>query len=90
MDTPIQTEIDRISGLVTDSHERVKTKGGTTAKPYLLENLPGAIDSIPEGVELPELSNPGRAWDLAVGMELIDQNGKIVVGTMKNAEEVVF
>lgn len=45
----VQTEIDRIIGLVADSHEKVKQKGGTTAAPYLLANLPGAIESIPKG-----------------------------------------
>ncbi len=44
----VQTELDRIIGLVDDSHEAVKAKGGTTATPYLLTNLPNAIKSIPE------------------------------------------
>lgn len=44
----VQTELDRIIGLVDDSHEAVKAKGGTTATPYLLANLPDAIESIPE------------------------------------------
>lgn len=44
----VQTEIDRIIGLVSDSHEAVAAKGGTTATPYLLANLPEAIESIPE------------------------------------------
>lgn len=44
----VQTEIDRIIGLVDDSHEAVKAKGGTTSTPYLLANLPEAIESIPE------------------------------------------
>lgn len=42
----IQTEIDRIIGLVADSHEKVKQKGGTTTTPYLLANLPSTIESI--------------------------------------------
>lgn len=45
----VQTELDRIIGLVVDSHEVVKAKGGTTATPYLLANLPDAIESIPTG-----------------------------------------
>lgn len=46
----IQSELDRIIGLVADSHEKVKEKGGTTTSPYLLADLPGAIESIPEAV----------------------------------------
>lgn len=47
----VQTEIDRIIGLVDDSHEAVKAKGGTTSTPYLLANLPEAIESIPEATD---------------------------------------
>lgn len=50
----VQNEIDRIIGLVSDSHEKVKARGGETAEPYLLANLPGAIESIPKGVILPK------------------------------------
>lgn len=50
----VQNEIDRIIGLVSDSHEKVKAKGGATTEPYLLANLPGAIESIPKGVILPK------------------------------------
>jgi len=48
----IDNSLDRIIGLVDDSHEAVKEKGGTTATPYLLANLPNAIKSIPEGEDL--------------------------------------
>ncbi len=44
----IVSEIDRIIGLVSESHEAVKAKGGTTAAPYTIGKLPGAIESIPE------------------------------------------
>lgn len=48
----VQTELDRIIGLVDDSHEAVKAKGGTTTTPHLLANLPEAIGSIPTGEDL--------------------------------------
>lgn len=48
----IDNSLDRIIGLVDDSHEAVKAKGGTTTTPYLLTNLPNAIKSIPEGEDL--------------------------------------
>ena len=43
-----QTEIDRIITAVTNAHKKVLAKGGTTAEPYLVANLEGAIDTIPE------------------------------------------
>ena len=79
----VQTEIDRIIGLVGESHEKVKAKGGTTNVPYLLANLPGAIESIPGGAELPELTNPGTAGDLASGKQLIDADGNVVEGNVQ-------
>lgn len=36
------------------------------------------------GVKLPELTNEGIALDLLFGKELIDQDGKVVIGTMPN------
>lgn len=38
---------------------------------------------ISSGVELPTLNNPGSAADLADGMELIDQNGNVVTGSIQ-------
>ena len=78
----VQNEIDRIIGLVSDSHEKVKARGGETAEPYLLANLPGAIESIPKGVKLPELTNPAIASDIAEGMEAIGADGKPITGEL--------
>lgn len=44
----VQTEIDRIITAVTNAHMKVLAKGGTTAEPYLVANLEGAIDTIPK------------------------------------------
>lgn len=41
-----------------------------------------------EGITLPELSNPGTASDMALGKELIDQNGNKVIGTLKNDSQL--
>lgn len=77
----IQTELDRIIGLVHESHEKAKAKGGA-ATPPLLANLPGVIESIPQGVELPALTNPGSASDLLSGKQLIDADGNVVTGNI--------
>lgn len=47
----IQNEIDRISTAVQNAHLKVIEKGGTSAAPYLVANLPEAIDTIPEGID---------------------------------------
>lgn len=47
----VQTEIDRISTAVQNAHLKVIEKGGTSAVPYLVANLPDAIDTIPEATE---------------------------------------
>lgn len=47
----VQTEIDRISTAVQQAHLKVIEKGGTSAAPYLVANLPDAIDTIPEATE---------------------------------------
>lgn len=78
----IQTEINRIITAVSAAHEKVSEKGGTTARPYLVENLEGAIDTIPIGVQLPTLANPGKASDALSGKEFIDGSGNKVTGTI--------
>lgn len=77
----IQTELDRIIGLVHESHEKARAKGGTADTP-LLANLPGVIESIPQGVELPTLTNPGSASDLLSGKQLINADGNVVTGNI--------
>lgn len=41
--------VGELQGYVDASHEAVTAKGGTTSQPYLAENLPAAIESIPVG-----------------------------------------
>jgi hypothetical protein len=78
----IQSEINRIINAVSAAHEKVSEKGGTTARPYLVENLEGAIDTIPIGVQLPTLVNPGKASDALSGKEFIDGSGNKITGTI--------
>lgn len=83
----IQTEIDRIIGLVHESHEKAQSKGGTTTTP-LLANLPGVIDSIPQGVELPELGDTAaQPTDMRKGKTLYDDEGNPVTGTLTEIPE---
>lgn len=59
----------------------VRTKLGVD-NTYYVSELSGAVDSIPTGVQLPTLTNPGTSSDLLSGKELIDQNGNKVTGTI--------
>lgn len=78
----VQTEIDRIIGLVHESHEKAQSKGGTTTTP-LLANLPGVIDSIPQGVELPELGDTAaKPTDMAADKVLYDDEGNPMTGEL--------
>ena len=44
----VRTEIDRISAAVQNAHLKVIEKGGSSAAPYLVENLASAISTIPK------------------------------------------
>lgn len=46
-----------------------------------LQRILQAVNDLPEGTQLPTLSNPGTASDLASGKQLIGQNGDIITGT---------
>lgn len=58
----------------------VRTKLGVTNS-YYVSDLGAAVESIPQGAQLPELSNPGSSEDLVTGKEMINQEGNIVTGT---------
>lgn len=66
--------------------DSVRGKTGGTALLKSGEVAP-AIDEIATGVELPTLTNPGSAADLAEGLELIDGDGKVVTGTVRTVTE---
>lgn len=50
-----------------------------------LQAILDLVNALPEaggGIQLPTLTNPGSASDLAVGKELLDENGEVVTGTL--------
>ena len=49
-----------------------------------IQELISIVNALPDagGVELPDLTNPGNARTLLDGYELIDQEGKVVAGTI--------
>lgn len=61
----IRSEIDRITGLVIESHQKARTKGGSTTAPSLA-NLPKVIDSIPQGLAVLTDRTTGTQYTLYV------------------------
>lgn len=55
------------------------TENGT----HNVRNYEAVNVEVEQGMQLPELDNPGTASDLAEGMELIDAEGKKVTGTLR-------
>lgn len=58
-----------------------------------LESILAAVNSLPEGeggsgVELPTLTDPGKAEDLMSGKELIDENGSVITGIFTLDDEI--
>ena len=57
---------------------------------YDVTNYASANVEVEQGVQLPELDNPGSASDLAEGMELIDADGNVVTGTVPVKTGITF
>ena len=61
----------------------IRAKEGSS-DPIPANDFPERIAAIETGIQLPTLTNPGAAADLANGKQLIDQNGEIVNGTVED------
>ena len=67
----------------------IKVEGGKSVRlPTAGKYCDRDIFVTAEGVDLPELSNPGTATDLMAGKQLIDGDGKIVGGIFTLEEEM--
>lgn len=61
----------------------IRKRAGTSAKMEFPSGFENTVKNIPwGGEELPKLTNPASATDLALDKQLIDQNGNIVIGTL--------
>lgn len=83
------TELTRIGNAKADIIAAIADKGIVVTDGEKLDALAEKIAQISQGVELPELTNPGTAADLAEGMELIDQNGEKVTGSLPEGKPTV-
>lgn len=64
--------------------DAIRAKEGSSA-PIAANDFPARIAAIETGTQLPTLTNPGTAADMARGKQLIDQNGEIVTGTLRES-----
>lgn len=73
----MSTQGDRLKAIA----DAIRAKEGSS-DPIVASDFPARIAAIETGTQLPTLTNPGTAADLASGKQLIDQNGEIVTGTV--------
>lgn len=88
MSTNLENKIGRVQTNVTNALAEVAGRGVSVPATANSDDLPGLIRSIPQGVELPELDNPGSAADLMAGKQLIDADGNPVTGAFTVEDEV--
>ena len=69
-----------LTAIKAASNAAVAAKGGTPADN--LSGLPAAIESIPSGGDLPELTTPAAESDVLAGKEYIDGSGTKKAGTL--------
>ena len=79
----VQSEIDRIRKNVGDTLSIIGGKGVVIPEGAGSNELPALVGAL--GPQLPALTNPGTAADLAQGKELINGSGEKVVGECKEA-----
>ena len=76
----MSTQGDKLKAIA----EAIRAKEGSS-DPIAANDFPARIAAIETGTQLPTLTNPGTAADMAQGKQLIDQNGEIVTGTLRES-----
>ena len=78
--------IEQIKAGLTEAEENIgRTNNEISTQSDIIQQIKTALEdkAAGGGVELPTLDNEGSAEDLVEGMQLIDQNGNPVTGTMR-------
>lgn len=76
----MSTQGDKLTAIAN----AIRAKEGSS-DPIVANDFPARIAAIETGTQLPTLTNPGTAADMAQGKQLIDQNGEIVTGTLRES-----
>lgn len=72
---------DNLTSLFTAIANAIRAKTGGSGQ-IVADNFPDAISQIETGTQLPTLTDPGTASDMASGKQLIGQDGEIVTGSV--------
>lgn len=82
----VQNAIDELFQSVSEGKSliaaAVTDKGVETAATDSFATMAGNIGEISDGIQLPDLSNPGVAGDLRNGKQLVGADGGIITGTL--------
>lgn len=81
----MSTQGDKLKAIA----DAIRAKEGSS-DPIVANDFPARIAAIETGTQLPTLTNPGTAADMAQGKQLIDQNGEIVTGTLVETSNFVL
>ena len=81
----MSTQGDKLTAIAN----AIRAKEGSS-DPIVANDFPARIAAIETGTQLPTLTNPGTAADMAQGKQLIDQNGEIVTGTLVETSNFVL
>lgn len=82
-------DADQLDADLTIVGDAIRERAGTSVKMEFPNGLAETVKNIPSGVELPTLSNPGSASDLASGKELIGADGNVVTGSVSTVSAYV-
>lgn len=74
---------------ITKVADAIRERAGTSDKMVFPDGMVETVKNIPSVTELPELTDPASATDLAYGKELIDTNGNPITGTLPVLEDGV-
>lgn len=75
---------------LTSVANAIRKRAGTSAKLEFPSGFENAVKNIPwGGEELPKLTNPASATDLALDKQLIGQNGNIVIGALAEVTDML-
>lgn len=76
----MSTQGDKLKAIA----DAIRAKEGSS-DPIAANDFPERIAAIETGTQLPTLTNPGTAADMAQGKQLIDADGEIVTGTLRES-----
>ena len=84
----IADQLSRLNELRQNLAAELTAKSAEAAETEGFETLVPKVGTIETGVQLPELTNPASAADIASGKQAINAAGEVVTGTMESGPSV--